>query len=99
MNEGIITKIFSSKNNKKQETLCNIRLDRNVKIDEIEYNIYVDANNKKSYLFKTDTKVKIGFQGVIVGLSNKYSFELDFTNYNPDSLTGYINITAVSYGK
>ena len=47
MNEGVIKKIFSIKDGENQETIFNIRLDRNVEIDKTEYNIY--CNVKKVY--------------------------------------------------
>ena len=95
MNEGIITKIIIDESKIKY----NIRLDRNVEIDKTEYNVYVDAEKKNAYIFKTDADCKILFKGITVGLNNKYNFELDFTNFKTDTQMGYITITAISYEK
>ena len=54
MNEGIITKIRIIESNGKPEGFLTIRLDRNITIDNEEYNICIA--NKEAYLIKTDTE-------------------------------------------
>ena len=88
MNKGIITKAIVSDGKVKY----NIRLDRNVKIpektdNETEYNIYIDSENKKSYLIETSHKCSFGsdnFNGIIMNLGCKYEFKLNFNEYEKD---------------
>lgn len=88
MNKGIITKAIVSDGKVKY----NIRLDRNVKTPEktdngTEYNIYIDSENKKSYLIETSHKCSFGsdnFNGIIMNLGCKYEFKLNFNEYEKD---------------
>ena len=98
MNKGIITKVSINKDQVKY----NIRLDRNVKIPEgdkgeVEYNIYVDPETTKAYLFKSSTDLQFGFSGiVVVNIGCKCEFELKITE-NKDGSIKDIAIEKISY--
>ena len=97
MNEGMVTKA-TLKGGKTKPT-AQIRLDRTVKIDNEEYNIYIDETETKAVVFKVDTDCIMEFGGVIGFAHEKLDFLLDYSKYNEKTKTGIIKITEISYGK
>ena len=93
MNKGIITKIVI----KEGKTFFNIRLDRTVKIGDVEYNIYVDADNIKAYLFATDFPCDNLTNGVITTINNKFDFKLKITAKTNTVKT--VKLEEVSHGE
>jgi len=97
MNKGIITKIVINED----KPYYNIRLDRNVKIGDIEYNIYIDEDKKRAYLFNVNHNIDIPLNGVVVVMNNKCDFKLKIkTKTEKDKYTVVsVKIEEISYGE
>lgn len=73
MNEGVIYKVKLNENNKKTYY---IKLERTVKIGEIEYNIFIDSNQPMAELIPVDTPFK--FSSDLTSLiDKKLEFEIN----------------------
>lgn len=73
MNEGVIYKVKLNENNEKTYY---IKLERTVKIGEIEYNIFIDSNQLNAELIPVDTPFM--FSSDLTSLiDKKLEFEID----------------------
>lgn len=74
INKGKISKIIYGKNELK---VC-IRLDLTTKIDDEDYNIYINGQDKQAKLLRCDNEYSLDLKGAAESLiGKKLNFELD----------------------
>lgn len=74
INKGVISKIIYGQNELK---VC-IRLDLTTKIDDEDYNIYINGQDKQAILLKCDNEYLQNIKGAAESLiGKKLNFELD----------------------
>lgn len=74
INKGVISKIIYGK---KELKVC-IRLDLTTKIDDEDYNIYINGQDKQAKLLRCDNEYSLDLKGAAESLiGKKLNFELD----------------------
>lgn len=85
MNKGLIYKVKYTENDKEKQKMYYIKLERTAKINEIEYNIFLDyekpeeKKNPKAILFSIETPFKSNLC-LLQFIGKKFDFEIDTTN-------------------